>query len=97
MNTSVRARRFIADALRGFPFKGVGVSREKVRFRLVKGHQQKAEDFTSAFLLLPRPRRTLAVRWVDVENRFEFQAVKPSCPLRKALIMLFRGELSEGR
>ena len=44
-----------------------------------------------------RPRRTLAVRWVDVENRFEFQAVKPSCPLRKALIMLFRGELSEGR
>ena len=31
-NTSVRARQFIADALRGFPFKGVGVSREKVRF-----------------------------------------------------------------
>ena len=25
------------------------------------------------------------------------QAVKPSCPLRKALIMLFRGELSEMR
>ena len=41
-NTSVRARRFIADALRGFPFKGVGDSREKVRFRLVKGHQRKA-------------------------------------------------------
>ena len=39
-NTSVRARRFIADALRGFPFKGVGDSREKVRFRLVKGHQK---------------------------------------------------------
>ncbi len=39
-NTLVRARRFIADALRGFPFKGIGVSREKVRFRLVKGHQQ---------------------------------------------------------
>ena len=47
-NTSVRARQFIADALRkmftfslvlaprDFPFKGIGVSREKVRFRLVK-------------------------------------------------------------
>ena len=34
---------------------------------------------------------------MDVENRFDFQAVKPSCPLRKALIMLFRGELSEMR
>ena len=42
MNASVRARRFIADALRGFPFKGVGDSREKVRFRLVKGHQKTA-------------------------------------------------------
>ena len=37
----VRARQFIADALRGFPFKGVGVSREKVLFKLVKGHQKK--------------------------------------------------------
>ena len=35
-NTSVRARRFIADALRGFPFKGIGVSREKVRFFFFK-------------------------------------------------------------
>ena len=41
-NTSVRARRFIADTLRGFPFKGVGDSRGKVRFRLVKGHQKTA-------------------------------------------------------
>ena len=39
----------------------------------------------------------LQVRWVDVENCFELQAVKPSCPLRKALTMLFRGELSEMR
>ena len=44
MNTSVRARRFIADALRGFPFKGVGDSREKVRFRLVKAHQIRTQN-----------------------------------------------------
>ena len=41
-NTSVRARRFIADAFRGFPFKGIGISRGKVRFRLVKDHQKSA-------------------------------------------------------
>ena len=56
-NTSVRARSFASqndDALRkmlafslvlaprAFPFKGVGNSREKVRFRLVKAHQQKS-------------------------------------------------------
>ena len=33
----------------------------------------------------------------DERESLEFQAVKPSYPLRKALIMLFRGELSEGR
>ena len=55
-NPSVRARRFIADALRKMlafslvfaprvsPFKGVGDSREKVRFRLVKGYQQKPRN-----------------------------------------------------
>ena len=41
-NPSVRARSDSDDALRGFPFKGVGDSREKVRFKLVKGHQQNA-------------------------------------------------------
>ena len=40
-NTSVRARQFIADAFRGFPFKGIGNSRAKVRFRLVKAHSKK--------------------------------------------------------
>ena len=43
-NTSVRARRFIADALRMFPFKGVGDSREKVRFRLVKVHHNATHE-----------------------------------------------------
>ncbi len=45
MNTSVRARSFALqndDALRGFPFKCIGVSREKVRFWLVKAQQQKS-------------------------------------------------------
>ena len=63
----------------------------------VRVTSKKAQEQSCAFLLCFRPRRTLVVRWVDVENRFDFQAVKPSCPLRKALIMLFRGELSEGR
>ena len=56
MNASVRARRFIADALRkmfaftlvltprDFPFKCVGDSREKVRFRLVKVHNYTKKD-----------------------------------------------------
>ena len=42
-NTSVRARQFIAAALRGFPFKGVGVSRAKVRCRLVKVHHRQTK------------------------------------------------------
>ena len=51
-NPSVRARSFALqndDALRGFPFKGVGVSREKVRFTSFK---QKAQVFTCAFCCL---------------------------------------------
>ena len=49
LGSTVRARQFIADALRGFPFKGVGDSRRKVRFRLVKGHQQKRIGKTPIF------------------------------------------------
>ena len=43
-NTSVRARSDSDDALRGIPFKGVGVSREKVRFRLVKAHHKQPKS-----------------------------------------------------
>ena len=54
-NTSVRARRFIADALRGFPFKGIGVSREKVRFKLVKGHQHKKTSIVACLFCCVLP------------------------------------------
>ena len=61
------------------------------------GHQHKKESISSPFLLCVSVRDALLWARGGVENRFEFQAVKPSCPSRKALIMLFRGELSEGR
>jgi len=60
-NTSVRARSDSADALRGFPFKGVGDSREKVRFRLVKdkgepiGSEKCERLYASVFLWFAAP------------------------------------------
>ena len=35
----VRASGLVRDTFRGFPFKGIGNSRAKVQFRLVKAHQ----------------------------------------------------------
>ena len=60
---------------------------------MVKAHQQKRIGICLSFFAAS-PSATHLAGCGGGRKTLEFQAVKPSYPLRKALIMLFRGELN---